>query len=361
MSRIFDAAVTRSLGSTVPASNYLLDCFVSNECAYNDVLSRSRPARGATGAYLGVGPCQNLTYIGALRPRLALIADARIDNTLEHLIFKLCAERAATPLQYLGLLFSREVPAAAPAAVMSPESLVSAFETFGVARDLQRRNADWLKQEMGRRWGMTAQLAGRVDYLYAEFCRRQLDITNVAEQTHAGLDQTARLRDVITARNSFGVNMHFLTSADRYGYVRKLHLEDKIIPILGNLTWGRTIDDINSILADAGETLATVYISNIEEHIIQRYQVMADGTVRDVNPEGLLKGEYETPYLAMVDNLMRLETDEAALLIRFFFPGEYNGRLIGSHPDLQSDVRSLRNFAREVRERKPRSVFETYF
>ena len=91
---LFDDAVRLSLHTAVEPSNYRLDCFVTNELAYNDVLTRCRPTGAATtGGYVGVGPCQNLTYVGALRPRCAVIVDTRVDNVLQHLIFKLIMER----------------------------------------------------------------------------------------------------------------------------------------------------------------------------------------------------------------------------------------------------------------------------
>lgn len=356
---IFKDAVLQSMEDFVPPSNYQLDCFVTNEVAHNDVLSRCMPVEGTTGTFLGVGPCQNFTYIGALKPRLACIVDARMDNLLEHLIFKLFIEQAETPLQYLGLLFSREVPADSPSS-LTPESLVAALDSAPVSENSYQRNLAWLKQEISRRWSLTGQYLDRIDYLRSEFYRRQLNITNVNEFTHANLDQDACLRDVILARNSFGVNMHFLANIDSYSYVRELQLADRIIPVLGNLTSGPTIDRINEILSEHGEELATVYISNIEEHLLQRYQIVDGRVSAQPNPEGLLRGEFEDSYQAMVGGLAQLATEADALLIRFFFPGQYGGRVIGAAPHLQSDVRLLRRFIQQIREDKPRSVFETY-
>lgn len=256
----------------------------------------ARPTSGTTGAYLRVGPCRNLTYVGAFRPRIALIVDPRMDNLLEHLVFKLLMAQAETPLRFLGLLFGRHVPAEPPAG-LPPESLVAALEAAPVVEDLQQR----------------------IDHLYGEFCRRQLDITNVNESTHANLDQTS-------------VNRHFLTASDRYEYVRELHTTDRIIPLLGNMTSDPSIDEVNGILSNVGEALATVYVSNIEEHIIQRCRITGGSVSEEPNPEGLLNGEYEKSCRAMVEGLARLDAEEDALLIRFIFPGEYRGRTIGEVP-----------------------------
>ena len=47
---------------------------------------RRRGVRG--GAYIGVGPDQNFSYIAHIRPAIAFIVDIRRDNLLLHLLFK---------------------------------------------------------------------------------------------------------------------------------------------------------------------------------------------------------------------------------------------------------------------------------
>ena len=40
------------------------------------------------GAYIGVGPDQNFSYIAQIRPQIAYIIDIRRDNLLQHLLLK---------------------------------------------------------------------------------------------------------------------------------------------------------------------------------------------------------------------------------------------------------------------------------
>lgn len=46
---LFGSVMSRSLEASVPASNYTLDCFVTNEVAYNDVVSWRGPRVGPRG------------------------------------------------------------------------------------------------------------------------------------------------------------------------------------------------------------------------------------------------------------------------------------------------------------------------
>lgn len=362
LSGSFAGAVTASLAAAVPPSNYTLDCFVTNESAYNEVLARCRPAGGTTGAYLGVGPDQNFTYIGAYRPRLAIVVDARMDNLIEHLMFKVIFERAEDPLQYLALLFGRSGSRSAgrPVPDGSPEALVEEFERLPSSNRTYGANRAWLRAELGRRWPLTDEHHRRVDHLYAEFHRRQLDITNVDAATRANLNEIPCLRDIILARNSRGVNLHFLTDRERYRYVRRLQRADRVIPMLGNLTSTPSIDRVDAILRQAGERLATLYLSNVEEHVLRRYTIEDGRLTGYANPEGLLSGPDGVAYDALLANLARLPTLDDAVLVRFFFPGTHAGRAFGVFPHLEPDVRALRSLLGQVAGDRPQSVFQTY-
>ena len=61
---------------------------VSNEIAFQDVIPRLTMNAKTDGAYLGVGPDQNFTYISALHPKIAFIVDIRRQNMLQQLMYK---------------------------------------------------------------------------------------------------------------------------------------------------------------------------------------------------------------------------------------------------------------------------------
>src|SRR6478735_5743887 len=94
-----------------PAGYFDTDNLISNERSYQQVLQdlRRRNVRG--GAYVGVGPDQNFTYIAEIRPAVAFIVDVRRDNLLLHLLFKALFAQARTRVDYLSLLFGRAAPA----------------------------------------------------------------------------------------------------------------------------------------------------------------------------------------------------------------------------------------------------------
>jgi hypothetical protein len=161
---VFASSLETSLTDVVPASNYESDCFVTSEAGYNDVLVRRVPAgEETTGAYVGVGPDQNFIYAGVLRPRLVLIVDARMDNLLEHLVFKLLMEQTKTPLEYLAALFSRKLQPGPLVCEPGPEPLLAAFDALPVSAAAHESTVKWIKAELLHRWGVLAPYLHRVD------------------------------------------------------------------------------------------------------------------------------------------------------------------------------------------------------
>lgn len=56
---------------------FFSDNFTSNEDSYLTVVDKMKELGATGGAYIGVGPEQNFTYIAKVRPRIAFIVDIR--------------------------------------------------------------------------------------------------------------------------------------------------------------------------------------------------------------------------------------------------------------------------------------------
>src|SRR5262245_66418979 len=72
-------------GETYPGG----DNFTTNEPGYQQVIPELLKVTKPGGVYLGVAPEQNFTYIAALRPKIAFIIDIRVQNMMEHLLYKM--------------------------------------------------------------------------------------------------------------------------------------------------------------------------------------------------------------------------------------------------------------------------------
>src|SRR5215468_9046828 len=109
-----------------PTGYYQYNVVTSNEMSYQYSLPDLMKTPRAGGAYLGVGPEQNFTYIAALQPKIAFIFDIRREMMLEHLMYKSVFEMSSNRVEFVANLFSRKAPAQ-----LGPDSPVGTiFQAF---------------------------------------------------------------------------------------------------------------------------------------------------------------------------------------------------------------------------------------
>src|SRR5262245_60729277 len=77
-----------------PNGPFFSDNTISNETSYLQVATALAKHAKHDGAYIGVGPEQNFTYIALTRPKLAFIVDIRRQNMVLHLLYKAIFEEA---------------------------------------------------------------------------------------------------------------------------------------------------------------------------------------------------------------------------------------------------------------------------
>ena len=132
-----------------PGGHFDTDNLISNERGYLHVMGALDRLGVRGGAYVGVGPDQNFSYIARIRPTIAFVIDIRRDNLLQQLLFKALFARARNRVEYLALLTGRPVPADVEAwRDRSLEAIVAYLDSTGAtpaseaaARELARVGA----------------------------------------------------------------------------------------------------------------------------------------------------------------------------------------------------------------------------
>src|SRR5947209_4133051 len=119
-----------------PGGSFASDNIISNEIAFQQVIPELKRS-AQHGAYLGVGPEQNFTYITALKPAIAFIIDIRRQNLLLHLMYKALAEMSADRVDFMSRLFARPAPVTL-AADAGAGDLFDAFAAVSPSEDRAR-------------------------------------------------------------------------------------------------------------------------------------------------------------------------------------------------------------------------------
>ena len=78
-----------------------------------------------------------------------------------------------------------------------------------------------------------------------------------------------KLRDQLALRAPDGKELGFLATESAFRYVKRMHAEDRIIPIVGDLAGTKALPGIASYLTAEKIRLGTLYVSNVEEFVFQ--------------------------------------------------------------------------------------------
>jgi hypothetical protein len=283
-----------------PEGYFDTDNLISNEQGYLSVLQDIERAAVRGGAYVGVGPDQNFSYIAAARPSVAFIIDVRRDNLLLHLLFKALFALARTRVEYLTLLFGRDVPgdielwrsksievltAYVDAAPLPDRAATDALRarvttkvrSFGVslsATDLQTLER-FHRRFMEAGLGLRFQSLGRPPQMYYPTFRQLL----------LEVDAAGRQRN-------------YLASEEAFQFVKSLEARDMVIPVVGNLSGESAMVSIGRWLREHDERLSVFYTSNVEFYLFR-----------------------EGSFGRFIDNLSRMPHGERALIVRSVFGG----------------------------------------
>ena len=226
------------------------DNLISNERSYLDVIPALMSAGASGGAYIGVGPDQNFSYIARIRPRIAYIIDVRRDNLLLHLLFKALYASARSRIEYASLLTGRVVPARRDSWTGASVERIAAYI------DSAERDAEWARH--GRQ-----RLERTIEGFGVPLTRADLDTIARfhGEFIEAGLSLRFRshgraprfyyptLRELLLATDVGGRPWSYLASEDDFQFVRSLQARDALIPVVGNVSGPHALRAIGSARA----------------------------------------------------------------------------------------------------------------
>jgi hypothetical protein len=251
---------------------FLSDNFVSNETSYLHVMDKLEEI-GSVGedAYIGVGPEQNFSYIARLRPRIAFIVDIRRQAMIQQLMYKALFSLAETRTEFLSRLLSipisdQETPATE---ALLPE-LIDYFDRRPGVEEAFRGNLATLFKtiEEDFQFPLTEEDRAGLEYIYSIFWEANLD-TRFWFRGRWSWGYFPTLRGILLETELDGDLGNFLAREEDYQFVRGLHLQNRIIPVVGDFAGPKALRTVGDYLKENGYSVSAFYTSNVEQYLFR--------------------------------------------------------------------------------------------
>lgn len=280
-------------GLSEPGGYFDTDNLISNESSYLQVVGELEALGVRGGAYLGVGPAQNFSYMEKIRPELAFLVDIRRDNLLQHLWFKALFERSATRLDYLCLMVARSC--GGPSEDVDVVDLVARVAAAPVVDTL-----DALLDAVvvhAATTGVTLSAGDRrtIRTIHERFADQGLGLRF---NTHgrAPRPDYPTLERLLLERDRQGRRSGYLADEAGYRYLREMQQANRILPIVADLAGDRALRAVGREIQRRGLRVTAFYTSNVE------FYLFGDAT-----------------FPRWMANLQALPTADNAVIIRSFF------------------------------------------
>src|ERR1051325_2419788 len=244
------------------------DNFTSNEMSYLNVVDKLKQLNAAGGAYLGVGPEQNFTYIAKIRPRIAFIIDIRRQAVIQHLICKAIFHLAANRAEFLSRLLSRPLPKEkAPKPEAPLGELLSYFNQAAATDEAYATNLAAVKKAIQEevQFPLSADDQKSLEYVYKSF--RDEGLTISFRMDNAWGMNFPTFKEILEATDMSGKQGGFLASPEDYEFVRGLQRKNLIIPVVGDFGGKKAIAAIGDYLKKNNLTVSAFYTSNVEQYL----------------------------------------------------------------------------------------------
>jgi hypothetical protein len=291
-----------------PAGYFPSENVVSNETSYLHVLDAMRREGVKGGAYIGVGPDQNFSYIGAIRPDVAFMFDIRRDAMIEHQLFKAVFAMSRNRLEYLCVLLAKPVPASVAAwKDSSITSLIRFIDTTNASVELAKTSEIEIENR-ARRFGIPlADNDIAVLALYrAAFIRFGLDV-QYSSINGSMMGNMPAWRDLLVEVDRAGNQLNYLAADSLFQFVKRMEAENRIIPVTGNAAGPTALRRLGDEIRSRGLVVSALYMSNVEQYLF-----------RDLS------------FNAFAENVKSLPRNEKSVMIRSLFGGGRGG--MGWHP-----------------------------
>ncbi|MCW5970906.1 MAG: hypothetical protein KIT57_20570 [Blastocatellales bacterium] len=301
-----DIAKRKSFGALVDrlsekAGYFGSDNLVSNELSMLHVLGKLSQMNVTGGAYIGVGPDQNFSYIAQIKPRIAIMVDIRRDALLQHLLFKSIFMMSRNRVEYLSLLFGRPLPRDFRKwNNKTITELVDYVDRTAADEKLVARTHTEIHKRLS---GFGVELSERdletIDEIYRAFHQSGLEVRYTIRDRPTGRFFPA-YRELLLEKDLDGRQRNYLAAESDFQVIKTMQDRDLIIPATGDLSGLKAVKAIGDYLHEINEKVSAFYVSNVEFYLVRN-------------------GSFDR----FVENLRALPINERSVIIRSYFNYAY--------------------------------------
>jgi hypothetical protein len=306
--------------------------YISNETSYLHVLGKLNSLAVKGGVYIGVGPNQNFTYIAAIQPDLAFIVDIRRQNMLEHLLFKVLIEKAENRQAFLSSLLGR--PNGGRLASSAPiTELVDAIKSAAPDEAYFHKCMALVESELRAHadLALTESDFEEIRQIHREFFNQGLSIKYDSWRSFF----FPSYEEFLLETDLEGRHRNWLASSRDFDYVRRMEIENRIIPIVGDFAGEQAFARLSRLLESKGAVVSAFYLSNVEFYLFRQRK-----------------------WPDFVANVEKLPTDERSVFIRAY------ANLHRPHPKMVDDhitvslVQNIHAFLRNARAGRYKNLWD---
>lgn len=297
------AALSAALSE--PSGYFDTDNLISNEDSYLHPIGTLKRIGVAGGAYVGVGPDQNFSYIAAIRPHIAFIVDVRRDNLLHHLLLKSAFGLARNRLEYLCVLFGKTAPADTTGWGARDITALLAYV------DTARRDTMVVARVRTRVRASAMRLSGEDLATIARF-----HSTFIAQGPGLRFNSFGRApaayypdyRRLLTETDRDRRRASYVAREEDFQFMKSLEDRNLVVPLVGNFGGTKALAALGNWLRANQEQVTAFYTSNVEQYLFR---------------DGLFE--------QFARSVRALPRDPKGVMIRSYFQGGHPQNVAGYH------------------------------
>ena len=287
-----------------PGGFFDTDNLISNERSYLHVLGKMREMAITGGAYLGVGPGRNFSYIAQIRPNIAFMIDIRRDNLLQHFLYKALFELSETRIEYMSMLFGRPPPSNPSEWRERPiDDLVSYIDGRSSEREVVSMNRTAIEERI-RGFGLPVSDSDfeTIRRFHDAFINAGLGL-RFNSFGRSPQPYYPNLRQFVLETDLTGKLANYLADEASFEFVKSMQERNLIVPVVGDLARRQAVEAVGEYLGEIGQKVSAFYTSNVEFY--------------------LMGGR---SFKSFAENVAGLPRNARSVIIRSFFAGGFRRR-----------------------------------